>query len=283
MPRCVPTLRARQAGLALVAVLWTVAALTIVVSSISYAVRQELRAVSSTRDAVVGDAMGQAAVHLVLQDLASRIDKPQRLMSIETTYRDVVMPVRVQPLNGLIDLNNAPEGLLVLLFRHAGGLERPQAEALAAATLRFRSVKDSRGREVGFEAPEDLLQVPGVDYPLYARLASLVTADLRGSGRVNALAATAEVLGVLANGDVARATAIAADRDNGRHGIDTTALTSAYVETIANTQRFRLEARVPLASGSWLLVARTVDFAAASNGVPWRILHTEHRFEPATH
>lgn len=275
--------RSSQSGLALVAVLWTVAALTIVVSSISYAVRQELRAVSSTRDAVVGDAMGQAAVHLVLQDLASRIDKPQRLMSIETTYRDVVMPVRVQPLNGLIDLNNAPEGLLVLLFRHGGGLERPQAEALAAATLRFRSVKDSRGRDVGFEAPEDLLQVPGVDYPLYARLASLVTADLRGSGRVNALAATAEVLVVLANGDVARATAIAADRDNGRHGVDTTALTSAYVETIANTQRFRLEARVPLASGSWLLVARTVDFAAAANGVPWRILHTEHRFEPATH
>jgi len=275
--------RARQAGLALVAVLWIVAALTVVVTSISYAVRQELRAVSGTRQALVGDAMGQAAVHLVLQDLASRIDKPQRLMSIETTYRDVVIPVRVQPINGLIDLNNAPEGLLALLFRHAGGLERPQAEALAGATIRFRSAKDSRGRDVGFEAPEDLLQVPGMDYPLYARLASLVTADLRGSGRVNALAATAEVLGVLANGDFARAAAIATDRDNGRSAIDTTALTSAYVETIANTQRYQLQARVPLASGSWLLVSRTVDFAAALHGVPWRILHTEHRFESATH
>ena len=275
--------RTSSRGLALVAVLWLVAALTVVVTSLSGAVRQEVRAVSTARQAVTGEALGQAAIHLVLQDLAARIDKPQRLFFIQTTYRDVPMQVRIQPLNGLIDLNTAPEGLLALAFQHAGGVDRDRAAQLAAAATRYRSAKDARGRDVAFEAVEDLLQVPGVDYTLYARLAGLVTADLRGSGRVNVLAAPAEVLGVLAGGDFARGAQLAADRDGGKPGFDTTALQGAYVETVAHTARYHLQARVPLSEGSGLLVSRTVDFGAARAGVPWRILHAEHRFEATGH
>lgn len=269
----------RSQGLALIAVLWIVAALTLVVTSMSGAVRQEVRAVSTAREALTGEAFGQAAIHLVLQDLASRLERPQRLAFIDTGYRDVGMQVRIQPLNGLIDLNNAPEALFTQLFQHAGGVDSGRAQALARAAIEYRTTRDGRGRDIGFEAPEDLLQVPGVDYTLYARLAGLVTADLRGSGRVNVLAAPAEVLGVLAEGDFARGAALAAERDGGRPNLDTTALRSAFVETVASTQRYQLQARVPMASGSWLVVSRTVDFAAARNGVPWRILHGEHRFE----
>ncbi len=273
--------RRHAGGLALVAVLWIVAALTIMVMSMAQSVRQEVRAVSGARQAVVGEARGQAAIALVAQDLAARVDKPQRLFTLEANFRDVPMQVRVQPLNGLIDLNNAPAGLLTLLFQHAGDIDKSRATALALAAVAHRSALDARGRAIGFEAPEDLLRVPGFDYPLYARLAGLVTADLRGSGRVNALAAEADVLSVLADGNAARAASLMAERDAGRPGIDTTGLQADYLEGIAHTSRYLLQARVPLPGGAWLLVARTVDFAATRSGVPWRILHSEHRFESA--
>ncbi len=93
--------------------------------------------------------------------------------------------------------------LLATLFRYAGVRMSRGAEALAAAAVEWRSAKDGRGRPVGFEAPEDLLRVRGVDYTLYARLSAVVTADLQGNGRVSPPAAPDEVLRVLASGNAA--------------------------------------------------------------------------------
>ncbi len=274
-------MRARR-GLALVAVLWIIAALSVVAASVSHSVRQEIRAVSSARQAAVGEAQGQAAIHLALQALAVQAQRPVRPTSLATTYRALDMPVRVQPLDGLIDLNNAPAGLLALLFQHGGQADKPQAEALAQAAIRYRSTLDARNRKVGFEAPEDLLQVEGIDYTLYAKIAALVSADLRGNGRVNVLAATPEVLVVLAAGDREKAAAIAARRDEGGPGLDITALPAEFVDVSAVGPRYHLQARVPLPGGGWLLVSRTVDFAAARLGVPWRTLHGDYRIEPAS-
>ncbi|TWO67924.1 general secretion pathway protein GspK [Caenimonas sedimenti] len=273
-------------GLALVAVLWIVAALSVVAAGVSHSVRQEIRAVSNARQAAVGEAQGQAAIFLVLQDLATQVQKPVRLATLPATWHGVEMAVRVQPLDGLIDLNNAPPGLLALLFQHGGELDRPRAEALAQAAVRYRSTLDGRNRSVGFESPEDLLQVEGIDYNLYAKLAALVTADLRGSGRVNVLAAAPDVLAVLAGGDHAKAAALAARREDGGAGgagLDTTALPGEFVDLRSVGPRYHLQARVPLSGGAWLLVSRTVDFGAARHGVPWRVLHGDYRFEPASH
>jgi general secretion pathway protein K len=279
MRRSNPIAFHRQRGIALVAVLWMVAALSVVVSSMAYSVRHEVQAVSASRQSVQGEALGQAAIQLVLQDLASRADRSQALGFVSTEYRNTPMRVRVLPLTGLIDINNAPQALLANLFKHAGAEQR-RAAVLAAAAVEARSAKDGRGRAIGFEAPEDLLRVPGVDYSLYARLSALVTTDIQGSGRVRPPAAPEEVLMVLASDNAAAAARIAAGRDSGRAGVDTTALNEEFTDTNANTQRFHLQARVPLPGGSWLLVSRTVDFSGARNGVQWRTIHTNFRFEP---
>ena len=270
----------RQRGIALVAVLWMVAALSIVVTSISSSVRQEVKAVSASRQSLVGQAMGQAAIQLVLQDLGSRPDRSQALAYVDTVFRDTSIRVRVLPLTGLIDINNAPPALLASLFRYAGAESRA-AEALAVAAVEWRSAKDGRGRPVGFEAPEDLLRVRGVDYTLYARLSAVVTADLQGNGRVSPPAAPDEVLKVLASGNAAPLPGRATERDTARPRIDTTALNGEFTDSNAQTQRFQLQARVPLSGGSWLLVSRTVDFNGGRNGLQWRIIHTDARFEPA--
>jgi general secretion pathway protein K len=266
-------------GVALVAVLWIVAALSILVTGIVQAQRDEIRLVSSARQSVQAGAMGNAAIQVVLQEMAARSERVSRLSRVEVSYAGLHIPVEVIPLNGLIDINRALEPLLKALFTVAGGVDADGAEALARAVIAARApAPGTRGPR--FEAVEDLLQVPGVDYSVYARLSRLITTDTMGSGRVNPMAAPADVLVVLSEGNTALATRIAAGRDSAEAGVDTTGLAAQFVDT-AVVNRFRLVAHVPLADGRRLLSTRLVDFGrTAPNGIPWRIFHAEDHFEP---
>ena len=213
-----------QRGIALIAVLWIVAALSVIVTGVVHSVRSEVRLVSVARQSTEAAALGEAAIMLVLQEMAANASRPMHLTKVEVTYQGQRMAVEVMPMTGLIDLNRAPVGLLVSLYAVAGGMDAKSAQTLAEATVQVRSERDARGREVGFEAEQDLLRVPGVGYDLYARLSRLVTAQGQGSGRVNPQAAPEGVLRVLAGGDAARSTALAAARDKTPTDLDSTAL-----------------------------------------------------------
>ncbi len=275
---------ASRRGLALIAVLWMVAALSLIATSMAHAVRQEVRAVSGSRQAIAGQAVGQASIQMVLQEMAANTGDAasiSRLKYVNTIFRQQEVQVRVVPLTGFIDINNAPRELLQALFIGAGQLAVTQATRLAAQAVEARSARDGLGRPIAFEAAEDLLRLPGFDYTLYAKVVSLVTADATGGGKVNPLAAPVEVLAALAGGDARRAAAIAAGRDAGVVGLDTTALNGEFTDSNATSPRFHLQARVPLDGGAWLLVWRIVDVSAARAGVPWRILRSGYRVEPA--
>lgn len=267
-------------GMVLIAVLWMVAALSIIVIGVSHSVREESRVVSRARQGVEALALGDAAIQIVLQGMSSQSVPAERATKVDVLYRGVPMEVQVMPLNGLIDINGASVQLLSRLYAVAGGLKVEGAEALAQATVTARERKDSKGAAARFEAVEDLLQVPGVDYSLYARLSGLVTADLRGGGKVNPMAAPLGVLAVLAGGNASAASRIAADREAGSEGIDTTALDVSFTDN-TTVRRFRIEARVPMVAEAWFRISRTVDLGSrARSGVPWHTFSSSHRFEP---
>ena len=267
-------------GVALIAVLWIVAALTIVVTGLSRTVRDEVLLVSSARQSVVAQALGDAAIQLVLQGVASQSTPVSRLTAVDTVYRGVPIRVEIMPLNGLIDINRASVPLLSRLYEVAGGVAPEAAQALAQATIETRERKGAHGQPERFEAIEDLLRVPGVGYGLYARLSRLITADVRGGGRVNPLAAPEAVLRVLANGDVGLAGRIATARDAGQDGIDTTALEASFTDN-SSVRRDRIQARVPLEGGAWLRTSRNVDLGASMrDGMPWRTFSTERSLDP---
>ena len=273
--------RARQEGVALVAVLWIVAALCILVTGMVQAPRDEIRLVSSARQTVQGSALGTAAIQLVLQQVAARSEPVTRLNRIKVSYAGITIPVEVMPLNGLIDLNRAPEPLLVALFTVGGQMAPDPAAALAKVLVAARTPGPLTRGGPRFEAIEDLLQLAGVDFGLYARLSPLVTTDALGGGRINPMAAPEAVLLVLSGGDAAKAARIATSRDGGGPGVDTTDLPPLYIDTVATT-RFRLVAQVPLPDGRRLLSSRSVETGRASpDGVPWRIFQAEERFEQA--
>lgn len=260
-----------QSGMALVAVLWMVAFLTIVATGITSSIRLEARTAALGWQKTEAQALGEGAIQIALQALTA---SPQSFTQINHTavvYRGVTMQVHWMPLNGLVDINAAGPSLLEKTFTIAGGLSAQGAQAAAQAVIEARQRRDDQGRPYRFEATEDLMQVPGFDYDLYARLAPLLTADLYGSGRVNPLAAPVEVLAVLSGGNRAVAEKIAADRSAGAVGVDTSGLDGSLVDNAA-TRILRLQVYVPMADGVIVRVSHDVDVSARSNdSAPWQI------------
>ena len=263
-------------GIALIAVLWIVAALSIIATGITHTLRQEVRMMTQARQQVEAQALGDGAIQIALQAIVASNQPVRQVVQTEITYRGVAMRVQIMPLNGLIDINAAGLPLLERLFAIAGGLPSDAAQAMAQAVVQARERRDERGRSQRFEAEEDLLRVPGIGYDLYARLSRLVTAQAQGSGRVNPQAAPEGVLRVLAGGDAVRATALAAARDKNPADLDSTVLNGEFLDN-ASSPRYRLQARVALADNGQVVVEHSVDLRPDFRlGLPWRIFHAEH-------
>jgi len=273
--------RPRQAGIALVGVLWMVAALSLIVAGMVKVTRQDARTVSASKQGVFAEAYGQAAIVQTVQRMQTDPSQYVRYTQFTTQYQGAQIQVAVVPLNGLINLNGAPAGLLSKLFRVAGGLPAPTADALAQQVVTLRDRPDAKGIAVGFDAVEDLLQVPGVDYDLYANIARLLVVGRRTVARVNALAATPEVLVVLAGGDAAVANQIVQARQVAGSAPDTTRLDASFVDNSSGS-RYRLIASLSLDAGRRWYVSRDIDLNRnAPDGQPWRIFGADRRVASA--
>ena len=272
-----------QRGVALIAVLWLVAAMSLIITGIVQSVRSEIRTVGVQRQAVIANALADAGILLALRNLQVQQKEPgAAIQLIPVKFEGLSAQVSVQPLNGLIDINNAAPLLLADLYRHAGGLNADAAHAMAQVTVESRQFKNGKGVVQGFEAIEDLLRVPKMTYDLYVKVAGLVTADLKdGSGRVNALAAPAGVLQVLTGGDVARAASLAARRTADLNVMDTSFLKPEHIE-MASSRTLRLQVQVDLADGAAAQRAWLVYWGVdPRSGLPWRVLGTQQSLQRA--
>lgn len=272
---------ANRRGVVLVAVLWIVAALSVLVMGMIHSVRIEVQQVSEVNQKAQGNAWGAAAIAIVLQGMSPAVGNPSSWVSQEVRFQGLKVPVRAMSINGFIDLNVASPALLEKLFQFAGGLSAAEAVALAEVVKVERDRLAPRGRFRPFQSAEDLLRLPQIDYDIYAKLADLVTTDSRGSGRVNAQAAPLGVLRVLTDGNLELATRIHQAREAGAVGVDTSAMNPDLVDNVSS-RRYLMQARVPLSDGRSLVVSRWVDInSGRSDGLPWRIFHAESRIESA--
>jgi general secretion pathway protein K len=274
-----PTKQSAGRGMVLIAVLWVVAALSLIVTGMVRSVRDELRQVGVSDQMVRGAALGDAAVALVLQRMSDPTWVQLPYGSLEISFLEHTIKVQIASLTGWIDLNTASPVLLQKLFVVAAGLPADQAGAVAATVVAMRSRTEPSGRLTRFEATEDLMQVEGVDYEIYSKVAPLLTTDARGSGRVAAVAAPPGVLEVLADGNQAVVQRIVSARDANAVGLDTTGLDPTLVDN-ATSRRYLIRAQVPLNDGAWVIASRWVDFSdQRSDGLPWRVFHADNRFE----
>ncbi len=275
-----PRLDRRHAGMALIAVLWIVAALSLLVVGMSQTVRQQILVAGMQRDEVVGQALGEAAVALTLQELQVAPQRPRGVVQINQRFDGVDMAVEVMPLNGLISLNGAGPALLANVLRVAGGLNSSAADALAFAMVQWRDERAEGSDKRWFEAVEDILLVPGFDYALYERVNSVFTAVTR-SGGVNPMAAPPEVLAVLADGNLARAASIAQSRTGADANVDTSSLNQGFVAR-GGADEYRISVKVPLEEGKMLLLTRDIGLSPTPSGDPWRVFSAARRIKSAS-
>ncbi|MBK6652065.1 MAG: general secretion pathway protein GspK [Betaproteobacteria bacterium] len=274
-----PGRRSAHHGIALVAVLWMVAALSVMALGLVHVSRKEAQKVGVSVQSLKARAMGEAGIQLALQNIKARQVPVDRLIEAVWSYDGASLPVTIQPLNGLISLNNAPKELLISTLVIGAQVEKSTAEIMASTIVKQRSTLDARGVPIGFEALEELLNVPWVTYDVYAKLKPLLTSDVMGSGRVNPLAAKQDVLLVLAEGNAQLATQLSAKRDAGLVGIDFTGLTANFLES-GPSQKIKLDAVVGLPDGSNLVVSRSVDLNPGIRGaLPWRTFGVDQRLE----
>ena len=269
------TRKAKDHGIALLAVLWLIAALSLMLGGLQQVVRGEILAAGQSRKSVISNGLADAAIRLTLQKLVAEKDKPIKSIQRQTVSifgNDI--QVEITPLNGSIDLNNASISLLADAFEYGGGVPRERAQGLAMAAVQARDRKSAAGVAARFHAVEDLLGLPGLDYEVYAKIKINMTADVVGSGLVNPLAASSGTLAILAKGDRARAQQLSESRLANSETMDTTTLTATHIE-MAPSSYLTIRATTVTPDNTSLVRSWRVDVAATAFGLPWRVLGIE--------
>lgn len=270
----------RHRGMALVAVLWLVAAISVIATGLMQTIRFEARAMAQMQDLTRASALGESAMQLALQALVVAAKQLDRRVGEQIAVAGVDVAVQAFPLNGYLDINKAPVELLHQALLVAAGLPAARAEQLAQAVVEHRSALGPGGKPNVFEAPEDLMRVPGLDYSVYARVAGLITADIQGTGGINAMAAPPQVLRVLAAGNDAAVEQFVAGRDAGQVGLDQSAFNGAWLDP-SGSSHIELQALVPLPDGAFARIVRRYLVGKSNNdGLPWRVFYAASFYDP---
>ncbi len=290
-------------GVALVAVLWMTAVLTVLVAGMSYVVRVDAFVVSHLQERARASALLDGALRLAASDLAAAHSAESPSITLEYEIDGVVVTVEAVVSSGFININAASETLLQNMFVYAADLSEQDALTLAQRIIDWRDPDDdplpqgaerdvykreglSYGpRNAPFQRPDDLLQVLGLSPVVYDSIHDLVTTVGMG-GQINPSAASEQVLAVLTKGDQALSQQIIADREAGQQDASSySALLSG--EDVGGGSGggsdFRLRATVTAGTGAkWQRVAwMSVGSSMATHRVqrfPW----VWHYAEPAT-
>lgn len=273
---------ATESGFALIAVLWLVAAMSIMVTGIMLSVKSELKVAAFTRQTLMAKAVAEGAMQLAMQAVVAQGTRPDKIVEAPVSYAGQDVMVRMIPMTGYININRAPVDLLVALFKTGAGLDDASATNLANSIEMARRTPGPSGKPPGFEAVEDLLHIPGIDYPIYARVAPLVTTDSGGSGQVNPQAAPPNVLNIVAGGNEAAVSRFVNARGGDNVGADTSSMNGAWLSSGSSSRTVELTARVPLPDGGAVVVLRRYQITNSSrDGLPWRVFYADSQVEPA--
>ena len=290
--------QSRQTGVALAMLLWFIAAMSIMVAGTMAVAKVDARLASLQVQMAQAAAAGDGAANLMLKEILSlQMDglyMGRGVVEREYTIGEHQIKMRAIPVSGLIDLNIAPEELIVALFRYGAELDEADAVMYAHRVLDWRDGSDLKRmhgadaddyqaagythgpRNGRYEVVEDLLQVIGINRVLYDRIAESVHATGYGQPGVDPLSAPESVLSILAQGDRDWARSLTDARRQAP--FDDAAVSGLPAEFLmpASVPVYRLDALVSFEDGRHYQRRRWADFNMAGfDGLPWRFVRTE--------
>jgi len=206
----------RQAGFALILVLWVLSLLTLMAGSFSLSMRRETAVVANIKNSARATAIAESGL-VIAQYMLALPDKNLQWRADGSVYQidtdEAEIRVRIQAEDGKVDINNADEALLTAVLAYAPVASSNPAH-LASAILDWRDQDDlvringAEGKEYQeaglkhlprnkpFESIDELQLVLGMDRATFVWLMPLVTL-YSGQARVNLVNASAEMLRVL--------------------------------------------------------------------------------------
>ena len=198
--RCRPP-RARERGIALIAVLWIAALASALAIGLAAISRQETDLARNVVDRIQARHLAEAGIHLGIATLIAGSGPGACFdgRSRASTFAGVPIAIAIADEGGKVDLNEAPPPLLAGLFR-AAGIADSEAAALADAVADWRD-RDTERRPLGaededyrragagydakdapFETTAELAAVRGVTVALMDRLHGLITVRSHAPG-----------------------------------------------------------------------------------------------------
>ncbi len=276
----------RQRGMALIAVLWITAALSLLAMSLSEMARTDIRVVTVFKQSIEAQSRADGALTVAADWLQGQISTINGIKEIRVDVGGQEVTVQIVPATGFININMAPPELLRDMFVYGAGLAEDQATELAKNVVAWRSPPGGQGtddtaggnapRHDLFVTPQDIRQVTGVTPDIYARIAPLIVANPKAtvSSLVDPNAAPAGVLLVLAGGDqavVQRILSARADQDTQASPVNVSGLNPAYIQTVGSNY-FRLAAMVRGTNNLLWKRIWWVDYSMQTHGVtPWSV------------
>lgn len=245
--------RVTQQGIALIAVLWVVAFLTIIASTIAHQSRSSLQ---MTKNRIAMLQVKQAAEGAMLVTIANLLNAPENVGALgngkigQFTIDDIEVEISLYDESGKIDLNTAPVTVLQALLLEIG-LDEGASSSVANAILDWRD-RDNLVRAGGaedqnyyaaglsygskddnFRRVEELSMVYGVSPQLYSALSPHVTVYTQDFG-VNLSVASPLVRRVVKNAsNLLEGGSVVEEEEllfGGEEGFD--ALSGGYIYTV---------------------------------------------------
>jgi general secretion pathway protein K len=173
--------RPREAGFALLIVVWTLALLTLLTTALTASGRSEVKLAENLRNAALAEAAADgAAAEAIFRLVAGQWAPGPHPYGVR--IGGAVVTVRIEDAASLVNPNNAPRALMAALLRSVGA-DPQTAQTLAAAIENYRtaggadaSAYVAAGLPYGpagrnFRDVAELRLVAGMTPALYARLA----------------------------------------------------------------------------------------------------------------
>ena len=188
-------LKTRQHGIALIAVLWVTAFLTIIASTVAYQSRSSLQMTKNRIDALKVKQAAEGAILLTVADLVNApesLGRFRRGILAQYVVDKIEVEVSLFDESGKIDLNTAPAPILQALMQESGADEKVSVQIADAiidwrdsdGDARANGAEDSQyyaaGLQYGskdefFQRKEELSLVYGVTSQIYNALSPHVT------------------------------------------------------------------------------------------------------------
>lgn len=279
----------RQSGVALVIVMWLVAALSLLASGLVATTRADVRGTQVLKQFAMHAALGDAAIRLAASQLKLEplVDHP---VVFRFTLEGYGIEVQVLPASAFINLNGASLELLRDALQFGADLPEAQAQLLAERIVDWRDPDDAalpngaeraayeaaqspfRPRNGPFESVDDLIQVIGMNLDLHDRIRGLFTTQ-GGAQGVDPRFAPPAVLRILAAGNAGQVERIMSARQAQDPLFDMTGLTQQHLaQTASGPYRFMATYRAEQVE---LARARWIDFSAPRPELPWAELAAE--------